>query len=188
MDIGKNLAVCPSWEDYETDRKVLKLDPGMAFGTGTHETTYLCLEVLDREIKGGERVLDVGTGSGILGIGAILLGAEDVEGVDIDPTAVKVAIENAELNGVADKFKIKVGDLADQASGTYDIVVANIVANAVMMLSGVIPQFLKKGGLYITSGIIDTRKDEVVACLEKLGFEILKIHEKNGWVCIEATH
>ena len=188
MDIGNNLAVCPSWENYETDRKVLKLDPGMAFGTGTHETTYLCLEVLDREIKGGERVLDVGTGSGILGIGAILLGAADVEGVDIDPTAVKVAIENAQLNGVEDKFEIKVGDLADQASGTYDIVVANIVANAVMMLSGVVPQFLKKGGLYITSGIIDTRKDEVVACLENLGFEILKIHEKNGWVCIEATH
>ena len=188
MDIGNNLAVCPSWENYETDRKVLKLDPGMAFGTGTHETTYLCLEVLDREIKGGERVLDVGTGSGILGIGAILLGAADVEGVDIDPTAVKVAIENAQLNGVEDKFTIKVGDLADQASGTYDIVVANIVANAVMMLSGVVPQFLKKGGLYITSGIIDTRKDEVLACLENLGFEIIRVHEKNGWVCIEATH
>ena len=188
MDIGNNLAVCPSWENYETDRKVLKLDPGMAFGTGTHETTYLCLEVLDREIKGGERVLDVGTGSGILGIGAILLGAADVEGVDIDPTAVKVAIENAQLNGVEDKFQIKVGDLADQASGEYDIVVANIVANAVMMLSGVVPQFLKKGGLYITSGIIDTRKDEVLACLEGLGFEIIRVHEKNGWVCIEATH
>lgn len=188
MDIGNNLAICPSWEDYNTDRKVLKLDPGMAFGTGTHETTYLCLEVLDREIKGGERVLDVGTGSGILGIGSILLGAKDVEGVDIDPTAVKVAKENAELNGVADKFTIKVGDLAEQASGKYNIVVANIVANAVMMLSEVIPQFLADDGLYITSGIIDTRKDEVVACLEKLGFNIRKIHEKNGWVCIEATH
>lgn len=188
MDIGKNLAICPSWEDYKTDRKVLKLDPGMAFGTGTHETTYLCLEVLDREIKGGERVLDVGTGSGILGIGSILLGATDVEGVDIDPTAVKVARENAEMNGVSDKFKIKVGDLAEQASGKYDIVVANIVANAVMMLSEVVPQFLADDGLYITSGIIDTRKDEVVACLEKLGFKIRTIHEKNGWVCIEATH
>ncbi len=187
MDIGQHLAVCPSWESYETDRKVLKLDPGMAFGTGTHETTYLCLEVLDEKIQGGERVLDVGTGSGILGIGAILLGAGEVEGIDIDPTAVKVAQENARLNGVADKFEIKVGDLADKASGTYDIVVANIVANAVMMLSKVIPQFLKKGGLYITSGIIDTRRDEVVAKLTELGFIITKIHEKNGWVCIEAT-
>lgn len=188
LDIGNRLAICPSWEDYKTDRTVLKLDPGMAFGTGTHETTNLCLEVLDREIKGGERVLDVGTGSGILGIGAILLGAKDVEGVDIDPTAVKVAKENAQLNGVADKFTIKVGDLAEQASGKYNIIVANIVANAVMMLSEVIPQFLADDGLYITSGIIDTRKDEVVECLKKLGFNIKTIHEKNGWVCIEATH
>ena len=159
----------------------------MAFGTGTHETTYLCLEVLDKSIKGGERVLDVGTGSGILGIGAILLGAGEVQGIDIDPTAVKVAKENAQLNGVADKFKIIVGDLSDKATGKYDIIVANIVANAVMMLSETIKNFLKEGGLYITSGIIDTRKDEVVAKLQSLGLKILKIHEKNGWVCIEAT-
>lgn len=188
MDIGGKLAVCPSWEEYSpVGRKVLKLDPGMAFGTGTHETTYLCLEVLDKSIKGGERVLDVGTGSGILGIGAILLGAGEVQGIDIDPTAVKVAKENAQLNGVADKFKIIVGDLSDKATGKYDIIVANIVANAVMMLSETIKNFLKEGGLYITSGIIDTRKDEVVAKLQSLGLKILKIHEKNGWVCIEAT-
>ena len=131
--------------------------------------------------------MDVGTGSGILGIGAILLGAGEVEGIDIDPTAVKVAKENAQLNGVADKFKIIVGDLSDKATGKYDIIVANIVANAVMMLSETIKNFLKEGGLYITSGIIDTRKDEVVAKLQSLGLKILKIHEKNGWVCIEAT-
>ena len=131
--------------------------------------------------------MDVGTGSGILGIGAILLGAGEVQGIDIDPTAVKVAKENAQLNGVADKFKIIVGDLSDKATGKYDIIVANIVANAVMMLSETIKNFLKEGGLYITSGIIDTRKDEVVAKLQSLGLKILKIHEKNGWVCIEAT-
>lgn len=187
IEIGDNLAICPSWEDYSTDRKMLKLDPGMAFGTGTHETTYLCLEVLDRVIKGGESVLDVGTGSGILGIGSVLLGAESALGVDIDPTAVKVAIENAQLNNVRDKFTVKVGDLAQEVSGKFDIVVANIVANAVMELSKTIPQFLKPGGLYITSGIIDTRKDEVCACLENLGFKLLTVHEKNGWVCIEAT-
>lgn len=187
IEIGDNLAICPSWEDYSTDRKMLKLDPGMAFGTGTHETTYLCLEVLDRVIKGGESVLDVGTGSGILGIGSVLLGAESALGVDIDPTAVKVAIENAQLNNVRDKFTVKIGDLAQEVSGKFDIVVANIVANAVMELSKTIPQFLKPGGLYITSGIIDTRKDEVCACLENLGFKLLTVHEKNGWVCIEAT-
>lgn len=187
IEIGDNLAICPSWEDYSTDRKMLKLDPGMAFGTGTHETTYLCLEVLDRVIKGSESVLDVGTGSGILGIGSVLLGAESALGVDIDPTAVKVAIENAQLNNVRDKFTVKIGDLAQEVSGKFDIVVANIVANAVMELSKTIPQFLKPGGLYITSGIIDTRKDEVCACLENLGFKLLTVHEKNGWVCIEAT-
>ncbi len=187
LPIGDNLMVCPSWEDCDTDRKILKLDPGMAFGTGTHETTNLCLEVLDRTIKGGERLLDVGTGSGILGIASCILGAKEAEGVDIDPTAVKVAVENAELNGVSDKFTIKVGDLAEQASGKYDIVVANIVANAIMMLSKTVPQFLKEGGLYITSGIIIDRKDEVLACLENLGFKILKVHTKNNWVCIEAT-
>lgn len=187
MEIGRRLAVCPSWEEYRTDRVVMRLDPGLAFGSGTHETTYLCLEALDRWIKGGERVLDVGTGSGILAIGAVLLGAECSEGVDIDPTAVKVAAENAQLNNVADKFAVKVGDLAQTASGKYDVVTANIVANAVMALSKDVPVFLKKGGIYITSGIIDTRKDEVVACLEGLGFEIIKIYEKNGWVCIAAT-
>lgn len=187
MEIGRRLAVCPSWEEYRTDRVVMRLDPGLAFGSGTHETTYLCLEALDRWIKGGERVLDVGTGSGILAIGAVLLGAECAEGVDIDPTAVKVAAENAQLNNVADKFAVKVGDLAQTASGKYDVVTANIVANAVMALSKDVPVFLKKGGIYITSGIIDTRKDEVVACLEGLGFEIIKIYEKNGWVCIAAT-
>ncbi|MBQ7283524.1 MAG: 50S ribosomal protein L11 methyltransferase, partial [Oscillospiraceae bacterium] len=169
------------------DRAVLNIEPGLAFGTGTHETTNLCLEVLDRTIKGGERLLDVGTGSGILGIASCILGAKEAEGVDIDPTAVKVAVENAELNGVSDKFTIKVGDLAEQASGKYDIVVANIVANAIMMLSKTVPQFLKEGGLYITSGIIIDRKDEVLACLENLGFKILKVHTKNNWVCIEAT-
>ena len=187
--IGDRVVIVPIWEDYKpSDQEVIvKMDPGMAFGTGTHETTYLCLEVLDKSIKGGERVLDVGTGSGILGIGAILLGAGEVEGIDIDPTAVKVAKENAQLNGVADKFKVIVGDLSDKATGKYDIIVANIVANAVMMLSETIKNFLKEGGLYITSGIIDTRKDEVVAKLQSLGLKILKIHEKNGWVCIEAT-
>ncbi len=187
LEVGERLMVCPSWESCQTQRNILKLDPGMAFGTGTHETTNLCLEVLDRTIKGGERVLDVGTGSGILGIACCLLGAECAEGVDIDPTAVKVANENAQLNNVSDKFSVKVGDLSCTASGKYDIVVANIVANAIMMLSKDIPNLLKKGGLYITSGIIIDRKDEVLSCLEELGFEILKVHTKNNWVCIEAT-
>ncbi|MEG1782818.1 MAG: 50S ribosomal protein L11 methyltransferase, partial [Oscillospiraceae bacterium] len=187
MDVGEKLAICPSWEDYKTHRKILKLDPGMAFGTGTHETTFLCLEVLDRVIKGGERVLDVGTGSGILGIASVLLGAEEVDGVDIDPMAVKVAGENSKFNAVEDKFNIKVGDLSETATGKYDIIVANIVANAVIALSKDVPALLKSDGLYITSGIIAPRKDEVLWALTSYGFKIKQLHEKNNWVCIEAT-
>lgn len=186
IDIGTRLAVCPSWEDYKTDRKILRLDPGMAFGTGTHETTNLCLEILDEKIKGGERVLDVGTGSGILGISACILGASAAEGVDIDPTAVKVALENAELNDVLDRFSVKVGDLSETATGKYDIVVANIVATAIIALSKDVPALLKKDGLYITSGIIIDRKDEVVAALEAIGFTIKRVYVKNNWVCLEA--
>lgn len=187
LDIGQHLAICPSWEDYNTHRKILRLDPGMAFGTGTHETTNLCLEILDKAIKGGERVLDVGTGSGILGIGACILGAKEAHGVDIDPTAVKVAVENAKLNNVNDKFSIMVGDLSETATGKYDIVVANIVANAIMALSKDVPALLAKNGLYITSGIISDRKDEVIKSLEDIGFKIKCVHAKNNWICIEAV-
>ena len=135
MDVGQRLAVVPSWQDYETNRVKLILDPGLAFGTGGHETTNLCLEVLDERVRGGERVLDIGTGSGILAIAALKLGAAVAEGVDIDPVAVRTAGENAALNGVADKLTVLVGDLSDKASGKYDIITANIVANAIMSLA-----------------------------------------------------
>src|SRR5699024_3693465 len=165
MDIGRRLAIVPSWERYDTDRTVITLDPGMAFGTGTHETTALCLEVLDEVIAGGERVLDIGTGSGILAIAALKLGAAAAEGVDIDPMAVRTACENAALNEVDGRFTGLVGDLSDQASGKYNIVTANIVANAIISLAPVVPGLLAEGGHFIASGIIDTRADEVEAAL-----------------------
>ena len=135
MDIGQHLAIVPSWQEYDTDRVKLILDPGLAFGTGGHETTSLCLEALDEGVRGGERVLDIGTGSGILAIAALKLGAGSAEGVDIDPVAVRTAGENAALNGVADKLTVLVGDLSDKASGRYDIITANIVANAIISLA-----------------------------------------------------
>ncbi len=186
VDIGERLTVCPSWESTPTGRTVMRLDPGMAFGTGTHETTALCLAELDRRIRGGERMLDVGTGSGILAIGALLLGAAWADGVDIDPMCVRTAGENAALNGVQDKFEVRVGDLSEQARGPYDIVCANIVANAIKMLSPAVPALLAPGGVYITSGIIDDRRDEVADALRACGFVIEQIIEKNGWVCIVA--
>ena len=186
MEIGRRLAVVPSWETYEnTDgRAVLKLDPGMAFGTGTHETTSLCLETLDSMVKGGERVLDIGTGSGILAIAALKLGAAEAEGVDIDPMCVRTAGENAERNGVAEHFTVLVGDLSDKASGKYNIITANIVAAAILSLAPHVPVLMAPGARFIASGIIDTRKDEVLAGLRAAGLEPVEIKEKRGWVCV----
>ena len=184
MDVGQRLAVVPSWQDYETSRVKLILDPGLAFGTGGHETTNLCLEVLDERVRGGERVLDIGTGSGILAIAALKLGAAVAEGVDIDPVAVRTAGENAALNGVADKLTVLVGDLSDQASGQYDIVTANIVANAILSLAPAVPALMADDGIFIASGIIDSRKDEVLAGLAAAGLAVQEVKEKRGWECI----
>ena len=188
MDIGNRLAVVPGWEHYDTDRITLTLDPGMAFGTGTHETTALCLETLDEHVRGGERVLDIGTGSGILAIAALKLGAAGAEGVDIDPMCVRTAGENAQRNGVQQNFKVLVGDLSNQASGQYDIICANIVANAIKALVPGVPALLKPDGIFMASGIIDTRKDEVVEAVQAAGLAVQQIKEKNGWVCLVCTH
>ena len=184
MDIGSRLAIVPSWQEYDTDRVKLILDPGLAFGTGGHETTSLCLEALDQRVRGGERVLDIGTGSGILAIAALKLGAASAEGVDIDPVAVRTAGENAALNGVADKLTVLVGDLSDKASGKYDIITANIVANAIISLAPSVPGLMAEGAAFIASGIIDSRRDEVIAALEKAGLSVQEVKEKRGWECI----
>ena len=184
LEIGKRLAVVPSWQEYDTDRVKLVLDPGLAFGTGGHETTSLCMEALDERVQGGERVLDIGTGSGILAIAALKLGAAVAEGVDIDPVAVRTAGENAALNGVQDQLTVLVGDLSDKASGPYDIITANIVANAILSLAPAVPGLMADGAVFIASGIIDTRKDEVIAGLEAAGLAVVEVKEKRGWECI----
>ena len=184
MDIGRRLAIVPGWEQYDTDRTAITMDPGMAFGTGTHETTALCLEVLDERVRGGERVLDIGTGSGILAIAALKLGAAAAEGVDIDPMCVRTAGENAARNGVEDRLTVLVGDLSDKASGVYDLITANIVAAAILSLAPHVPALLAPGAVFIASGIIDTRKEEVLAGLRAAGLEPFDVREKRGWVCI----
>ena len=183
LEIGRRLAVVPSWEEYDntSGRAVLRLDPGMAFGTGTHETTALCLGVLDEWVQGGERMLDVGTGSGILAIAALKLGAAEADGVDIDPMCVRTAGENAGRNGVEGRFKVLVGDLAAKASGRYQIITANIVANAILKMAPAIPPLLAPGGRFVASGVIDTRRDEVAAGLAAAGLIVDEIREKNGW-------
>ncbi len=186
IEIGEKLYIRPEWiEDYDAgDRVVLSIEPGVSFGTGTHETTRLCLEVIEKHIDGRKTVLDVGCGSGILSVAALLLGAETAEAVDIDPLAVKMAKQNGTLNGFEPpKYKVTEGNLADKINGKFDLVVANIVADAIMMLSKDVKQFMNPDALYITSGIIDVREQEILDTFDKLGFEIIERHEKSGWLC-----
>lgn len=187
IPVGKNLLIRPSWrDDYDAgDRKVLNIDPGLAFGTGGHETTRLCLEMCEKYMKEGDSVLDVGCGSGILAIATLLLGAENAVGVDIDETAVRTAKENAVINGVDGKFTAICGSFTDKVEGKYDIVLANIVADAIMFLSEGIRDFMKDDAVYIMSGIIDTRAEEVKASVSKY-FEIIEEHLQGGWACFAA--
>ncbi|MBQ8741113.1 MAG: 50S ribosomal protein L11 methyltransferase [Clostridia bacterium] len=183
FEIGEKLAVCPSWEQYDNrdGRTVISLDPGVAFGTGSHATTSLCLEILEKSVNEDTTVLDIGTGSGILAIAADLLGAKSAIGVDIDAQSVKTAIANAEINGVSDKTEFLVGDLADKISGKYDIVCANIVADVVIRLFRNVADFMKADGILIVSGIIDMRAAEVEAAAVEHGFTISESLTREEW-------
>lgn len=188
INVGKKLLIRPTWEDeYEAgERKVLHLEPGLAFGTGTHETTRLCMELLEEYVKPGFTVLDIGCGSGILSVAALLLGAERAVGVDIDPLAVKTAVQNAEINHVADRFTGIFGDLTEKVSGKYNIVVANIVADVIILLTKDIEQYMHRDTVYVMSGIIDTRENDVLAVLEQK-FHIIARKSEKGWVALAAV-
>ena len=166
-EVGEKLVIRPSWETYAggPGRTVLDIDPGAAFGTGTHATTRLCLELLERYAAPGRTMLDIGCGSGILSIAAALLGCERIVGVDIDPLAVKVSKDNAARNHVEDRTAYLCGDLAQQVEGRYDILCANIVADVIIRLTPDAESYLAAGGVFICSGIIDIRADEVEAAL-----------------------
>lgn len=185
IPVGHKLLIRPIWEEEfdSMGRVVLNLEPGLAFGTGTHETTRLCLELLEEYLAPGVDFLDVGCGSGILSVAALLLGAKAAVGVDIDPLAVKTAAENARLNQVEDRFTPICSNLADQVSGQYQVVAANIVADAVIMLSRSVPEFLAPDGVYIISGIIDTREQDVLDALESK-FTVINRKEDRGWVAM----
>lgn len=184
MPVGERLLINPSWYT-DTDpegRAVLNIDPGLAFGTGKHETTRLCMEALEHYVSPGAKVLDVGCGSGILGIAAVLLGADSAFGVDIDETAVRTANETARINGVGDSFTAIAGDLVDKVTEKYDIVVANIVADAIIALSASVPRFMTDDAVYIVSGIIDARADDVKNAV-KDSFDIVEENTLGGWYC-----
>ena len=186
--ISERIVVKPTWETYDKrgDDLVIEIDPGMAFGTGTHETTSLCVKMLEAYQKEGDKVLDVGCGSGILSIAAALLGAKDVLGIDIDPVAVEVAEENIALNKADAVARAQYGDLTKGVDYQADIIVANLMADLVMMLAEDAAKHLVKGGIFISSGILTEKEVQVVEHLRKKGFAIMEVKEDGGWCCIVA--
>ncbi len=186
IHISEKVVIKPSWEEYDIKdgETVIEMDPGMAFGTGTHETTRMCAQLLERYIKNGDKVLDVGCGTGILSIIAAKLGATGIKAVDIDEVAVKVAKENCEINAVSKDVTVSRGVLDDVSREKYDIVIANIIANVIIDIAKVVPYYVKEEGFFITSGIIKERKDEVMESYLKLGFSCEEVLEIGEWVAM----
>ena len=186
--ISDRFVVKPTWRDYEknSDELVIELDPGRAFGTGTHPTTYLCIRLMEKYIENSHTVIDVGTGSGILMVAANKLGAKEIWGVDIDPDACEVAKENLILNGITDEnTKVLVGNLLNVVENkTFDVVVANILADVILMLLKDISKVIKKDGILILSGIIEDKKNLVINACEKEGLELVEVQEDKEWVAL----
>lgn len=188
IEVGEKLLIQPVFKEEaeKTHRKVIKIEPGLAFGTGNHESTRLCLEAVEKYTKEGMRVLDVGCGSGILGIASVILGAAEAFGADIDETAVRIARENARLNEVESRFTAKCGDLTQYARGKYNLVLANIVADVIINLAKSIKEYLTDDGVFVMSGIIDTREEDILKALDENGFDVIERRLENGWVCLAA--
>jgi ribosomal protein L11 methyltransferase len=200
IKVSERLTIKPTWEEYTAlaGESIIELDPGMAFGTGTHPTTALCLRTLDSVIRGGEEVIDVGTGSGILAIGAMLLGARSVLALDLDPVAVSSARENAKLNGLESSIQIHLSDLLgvletdtdnDQPLNVtvpVDIIVANILAEIILLFLADVYAALKPGGIYIASGIYENKEEDVEAGLLAAGFEIIDRVREDRWIAFVA--
>lgn len=185
--VGEKIVVKPIWEEYEpkSDELIVNLDPGMAFGTGTHETTRMCIQALERYVKSNTTVFDVGCGSGILAIAAAKLGAEKAIGVDLDPVAVESSIENVQYNDL-NNIEILYGNLVEVIDGKADVIVANILAEIICILTDDVKRVLKEDGIFITSGIIHDRVDMVCEKLEASGFEVIEKNRDGEWNCIVA--
>lgn len=187
VKISQRFTIVPTWETYEpvsSDELIIELDPGMAFGTGTHPTTVMSLQALEKTVKPGERVIDVGTGSGVLAIGAALLGASEVHALDLDEIAVHAAKINVKLNKVQDRVNVVKGNLLDTIEAPGDVVVANILAEIIMSFTDDAFQVVKPGGIYITSGIISAKKNDVKDALEASGFVVEDVMMMEDWVTI----
>lgn len=188
VSIGKHLVIKPTWEEYSTrgDEIIIHMDPGQAFGTGTHPTTAMCLEMIEEFIKPGDKVVDVGTGSGILAIAAARMGAAKVMAVDSDPVAVGAARENVRRNGLDAAVEVREGNLLDNVGGRFQLVIANILSSVIKELAPEAAGVLEAGGHFIASGIIKERLPEIRSVLEKTGFVIEKICEQGEWVALAA--
>ena len=189
VEIGERLVVVPEWIDYDGGRVPVKLDPGLLFGTGDHPTTKMCLKAVEDYVRPGASVLDIGCGSGILGIAAAVLGAQSVTAADVDEKAPEIVAANAALNGVDDRFTVRVGDVVGDArlraklGGGYDLVLANIVADVIEPLAPHAPGFLAEDGVFVCSGVIDGREDGVAAALRAAGLRILRHDRLEEWNC-----
>lgn len=184
--VSERIVIKPSWEEYTVkgDEIVLEMDPGMAFGTGIHETTALCIDALDRFIEPGARVVDIGCGTGVLAVSSILLGAEKATAVDLDSNAVAITAENAKRNQVDDKLEVFHGNLLDKVEGRFDIAVANIIADVIIELTLTIDNFLKPNGLFIASGIILDRLQDVLDAMEASGLEVVEKNTRGEWAVV----
>jgi len=182
--IGGRFVVKPTWEPFtpDGDQLVIEIDPGMAFGTGLHATTRLCLRGLEAHVKAGDAVADVGTGSGILAVGAVLLGATRVEATDIDPLAVRIALENVALNRAEDRITVVESD--SPPAGRFDVVVANILADVILGMAPTLLAATRPGGVLVASGIIDSRADDVIKGLAGVGFTDVEIATEQEWVAL----
>lgn len=188
LEIGEKLAIVPEWEAYDNDKRiVIKINPGMAFGTGTHESTYMCLELLERYVNKDDEIFDIGCGSGILAIAGLKLGAKRALAVDIDDKCIDASHENADLNNLEDKMDIKKGNLLDVVKGRADLIVSNIIAEIIVDEIKNLKNHMDKGGIFITSGIIKERRQMVIDALKENGFEIIDELEKNNWVAIVGS-
>lgn len=188
--IGERVVIKPTWEDYDEEegQVIVELSPGMAFGTGTHETTILCVEAVEKHIKSGDCLLDIGCGTGILTITGLLLGARQATAVDLDLDAVRIAKENADRNQVLHKANIMHGDLMEDVSGSFNVVVANIIADAIIEISKNVKEYLTDDGIFIASGIILDRIEDVEAALEEEGLSILEVKTMGGWAAVVSSY
>jgi ribosomal protein L11 methyltransferase len=186
IKIGENIVIKPTWEKYKKDNDeiIIELDPGMAFGTGTHETTILCIKALEKYVKKNSIVYDIGTGSGILSIAAAKLGAKRVEAIDLDQVCVRVANENIKINEVDSIVKVKRGNLLDIIDGKANIIVSNIIAEVILDMVDSIGDYLYDEGIFIASGIIEGKSKMVEEALNQNGFKILEINKMNDWISI----